>query len=606
MKIAIETQISPDVPFVLMEETLNPERNVLLFEAPHQIIEARNPAEVAPAFEAIEKALAEGHHVAGYMNYELGLALEPRLHHRLPENTPLFWFGVFRDKTLTTNQFLKDWLQQHSDEKTEAETLAKLTLTPDADFAAYRDKFDKVKEAIRAGDIYQLNLTFRAAIRNIENPLALYSAMRRNQPVAHAAMVMTGERSILSASPELFIENQDGTLETRPMKGTLRRAPTASEDLSCLAELAADEKSRAENLMIVDLMRNDLGRIADTGTVAVPDLFKVETYRSLHQMISVVRARLRPGLSLMEQMTALFPPGSVTGAPKIRAMELIDDLEESPRGIYTGAIGYFAPNGDYSFNVAIRTISLDADGNGEIGIGSGLVDDSEASAEYEECLLKMQFLKNTLPEFHLLETMAFLPDKGIIYQDHHIERLKQSARYFNYPLDETELKQLLAPFNDQVKTPLRLRLLLSKTGEITITTSMLDTTAEQKEWPVTFAEKPMDPQNPFLHHKTTNRAFYDTARTDIQNERPDIREVLFLNLNGEVTEGSFTNIFIEKDGQLFTPPLHCGLLAGTLRQHLLKTHDLKEKVLKPADLKQADALFVGNSVRGLIRARLVD
>ncbi len=606
MKTVIETQICPEVPFVLLEESLNPRRNVVLFDAPHQIIEANAIDEVVPAFEAIEAALAEGHHVAGYMNYELGLALEPRLQHRLKENTQLLWFGVFREKILTTNQFFKDWLDRMLPEHPGSNIADNLSIAPGEDFASYEARFNTVKEAISAGDIYQMNLTFKAEISGIDNPLALYKEMRRNQPVSFASLIMTGRQTILSASPELFIENEGGQLETRPMKGTLKRAPLPEQDQASQNHLQQDEKSRAENLMIVDLMRNDLSRIAESGTVEVPDLFKVETYNSLHQMISVVRAKQIEGLPLIDQMRALFPPGSVTGAPKIRAMELIDELETEPRGIYTGAIGYFAPGGDYCFNVAIRTISISDDGRAEIGIGSGLVNDSKPREEYDECLLKMQFLKSRTPDFHLLETLAFNPVTGIILKKEHIERLCNSACYFSIPVEAQDVETLLNQIVNGSETPMRLRLLLSKSGDMTISTSELDMPDENDIWPVSWASQPVDKNNVFLYHKTTHRTFYDTARADVQKNNPAIREVLFCNQDGQVTEGSFTNIFIERDGILLTPPVSDGLLQGTLREDLIASGAAIEQSLTKTDISQADCVYIGNSVRGLVRAKLIE
>ena len=612
-KIAYQTQLSLEAPFVLLEASGKPEQNVLLFEAPHQIIEAKTLNDVAPAFNEIELALASGYHVAGYMSYELGAALEPRLHHCLndepstsmPNDTPLLWFGVFAEKTLTTPQALKDFLHQRIDEGEVTSALNQLRIAPRETFASYEKKFNTVKAAIEAGDIYQLNLTFKADVKSAANPLALYAGLRRNQPVAYAGLIMTGSRSILSASPELFIENRGGNLETRPMKGTLHRAPCPEQDKKLKAQLRGDEKSRAENLMIVDLMRNDLSRIAETGSVMVNDLFKVETYRSLHQMISVVTARQKPDQPLIDQMRALFPPGSITGAPKIRAMELINDLENESRGIYTGAIGYFAPGGDYCFNVAIRTLTLNADGSGEIGIGSGLVYDSNAKAEYDECLLKLQFLKHSEPDYKLLETIAYKKGEGLLFLDEHIERVARSARYFDIPLEVKNLTSLLQQFTKEANGSMRLRVLVTKSGDITINASELEPEKKDEVWLVDWAEQRMNPANTYLYHKTTHRQFYDEPRKQAIAKTPSLREVLFLNDQGEVTEGSFTNIFIRNDEELLTPRQQAGLLPGTLRQHLIKTGRAREVRLEKEDILNAKELYVGNSVRGLIRAKLV-
>jgi len=602
---AFETQICPQAPFVLLEDSLNAKRAVLLFDQPHQIIEAQNIEQVQPAFEQIEQALDQGHHVAGFMNYELGLALEPKLHHLLPKDTPLLWFGVFKNKTLTTHQYLKDWLDQNN-LSSKTTDLENISIHPQEKFTSYEEKFKTVKNAIKEGSIYQLNLTFKADITGVDNVLALYEEMRLNQPVSYASLIMTGQQTILSASPELFVKSKDSWLETRPMKGTLKRAPSRQEDLILQKSLKEDEKSQAENLMIVDLMCNDLSRIAKTGSVSVEDLFKVETYHSLHQMISIVRAEQKPGLSLYEQMQALFPPGSITGAPKIKAMELIDQLETSPRGVYTGAIGYFAPGGDYCFNVAIRTVNLDNNGNGEVGIGAGLVYDSKAREEYDECLLKMQFLQTKRPQFSLLETMAYKKNEGILFKREHSDRLEHSANYFQIPFDRQEFEALLDSFTQNTKCDLRLRVVLSQSGTLSITPGKLDEVQSDEVWTVAWAQKPMHTKNIFLYHKTTHRDFYDMPRARMQAKDQSIKEVLFLNERGEVTEGSFTNIFIEDDkGKLQTPPLSAGLLPGTLRQNLLDTGKAYEQSLTLEDVSAAQSLYVGNSVRGLIKAKLI-
>lgn len=599
--MGFETQIYPESPFVLLENSADPKEALLLFEAPHQLITAATPDELETAFDAIEAALEQGNHVAGFMNYELGLALEPKLQHRLKDKSPLLWFGVFKDKTIISKQDLNDWLE-HKGALSERASLKHISITPQERFSTYEKKFRAVKDAISKGDIYQLNLTFKVKIEDVKHPLSLYAEMCRNQPVSYASLIMTGSQTILSASPELFIKNTDGWLETRPMKGTLKRAPTRKQDLIDQDTLRLDEKSRAENLMIVDLMRNDLSRISQTGTVTVEDLFKVETYHSLHQMISIIRAKQKPDLPLIDQMRALFPPGSITGAPKIRAMELIDDLEKKPRGIYTGAIGYFGPDKNYCFNVAIRTVTLDKEGNGEMGIGSGLLYDSKAKDEYDECLLKLKFLQNERPEFSLLETMAYTPTEGILYKTEHIDRLAHSASYFQYPFDQQEFETLLDSFIENTSTSLRLRVLLSSNGAVSITPTKLEKSVSDASWRVVWADTPMNSNNLYLYHKTTHRAFYDDARERAQKKDKTIKEVIFINERGEVTEGSFTNVFIEQAGKLVTPPLSSGLLPGTLREHLLKNQDVTEKVLTMQDFETADQIYVGNSVRGLIKA----
>ena len=375
--------------FVLLDNSSGQGAPSLLFDDPLDIIEARTPAEVGAALERLEAALGRGLHAAGFFAYELGYVLEPRLSGLMPanRNVPLLWFGLYRPPAVMTSEDVARWLAERTSGPYQF-----TDVTHAWDAAAYQRRFDLTEEMIRAGDIYQLNLTFKARFRLSGSPLAFYRDLRRKQPVAYGGIVDTGEVTVLSASPELFIEQDGRVIETRPMKGTAPRAGSEEADMEARKTLSSDIKQRAENLMIVDLMRNDLGRIAEIGSVSVTDLFTVETFHTLHQMTSGVRATLREGIGVTELLRAIFPPGSVTGAPKIRAMELIAELEREARGVYCGSIGYLSPDGQARFNVAIRTPIVFRNGTGEMGIGSGIVADSEGRKEYAECLLKMKFL----------------------------------------------------------------------------------------------------------------------------------------------------------------------------------------------------------------------
>ena len=601
----------PDAPFVLVEDSQNIQKGGFLFQNPHLLITANKIAEVQDAFSAIEAALNEGHYVAGYMTYELGLALEPRLAPKLKEPVPLMWFGVFKNRQSFTNEEINNFLSEYEEKAllNNIKINKNLSINPRLSFIKYKNIFDQVKENIKNGEIYQLNLTFKADVKGIDDPISLYARMRRSQPVSYGGLIMTGEKTILSASPELFVERKEGWVETRPMKGTLRCGPTVKHQDIERDSLRNDEKSRAENLMIVDLMRNDIGRIAKLGTVSVEHLFKIETYRSLHQMVSIIKAKRLKGLCFYDEMKALFPPGSITGAPKIRSMELIHDFEGKPRGIYTGSIGFMTPERESVFNVAIRTVEVFENGQGEIGIGSGLVHDSEVKAEYDECLLKMKFLEKDIPEFKLIETIAFSPEKGLLLLNEHMERLEGSAQYFGFIFNEEDVLTALENIISGVKFPLRLRLLLSQNGKVCVTSEKMDEPKENKVWHVAFADEPMNRENVFLYHKTTHRDFYDDARAKKQREVSEhhLDEVIFVNELGEVTEGSLTNIFIETgNGKLLTPPVDAGLLPGALRQSLLKTGQAVEQALTREDIEKAGTIYVGNSVRGLIPAKLVN
>jgi len=369
----------PQRPYALIDDSLS--GRTRLYRQPEYLIRADRPEDVPTAFRRMEEARRAGLTLAGYASYELGYLLEPRLTPLLPvaRRVPLLCFGAFRS-------------EESFDPGTIAGEGSIASLAPDWSFADYAPRFAQVLDHIAAGDVYQINLTFPMRGRVEGDPSALYRSLRLRQPVAHGGVVALGEETILSLSPELFFEVRGGRITAKPMKGTAKRGGDASGDRNAAFMLAVDEKQRAENLMIVDLLRNDLSRISRVGTVHVPKLFEIETYPTLHQMTSTVMAELLPDLSLHELLAGLFPCGSVTGAPKIRAMEIIRAIEKTPRGVYCGAVGWIASNGDMSFNVAIRTLTCFADGSAVLNVGSGIVADSTAKAEYEECLLKSRFL----------------------------------------------------------------------------------------------------------------------------------------------------------------------------------------------------------------------
>jgi para-aminobenzoate synthetase/4-amino-4-deoxychorismate lyase len=414
--------------FVLLDNSSGRGAPSLLFSTPSVIVSAMVPEQVPAALARLEAATGAGLHAAGFFAYELGYALESRIADLMPEgrNVPLLWFGLYAAPREMGEREVDHWLATH----TRSGSYQFTSVTCAWNQAEYEAKFSAVQDKIRAGDIYQLNLTFKARFRLEGSPLTFYRDMRQRQRVAYAGIVDTGEVTVLSASPELFIEQEGRLVSTRPMKGTAPRAGTPEADADVRRVLASDIKQRAENLMIVDLMRNDLGRIAEIGSVGVTDLFTVETFRTLHQMTSGVRATLNEGVGLADLIRAIFPPGSVIGAPKIRAMELIRDYETEPRGVYCGAIGHISPQGRALFNVAIRTPVVFRDGRGEMGIGSGVVYDSVGAKEYAECLLKMKFLTDPPKSFELIETLLHEAGQGFWLLDGHLGRLKASAAYF--------------------------------------------------------------------------------------------------------------------------------------------------------------------------------
>lgn len=581
---------------VLLHDNLGPDGASLLFTQPRDVLVAHNADEARSALSHLAGAAGRNLWAAGYLAYEAGFLFEERLEKFLParSETPLLWFGLY-DAPRPLSRAETDASLTGAAEGSIAE------LTPSLDLPAYEQAFARVKTLIEAGDTYQVNLTMKALFRLEGDPLGLYRRLAQSQKTAYGAYIHAGDHHVLSRSPELFVSGTGKELRARPMKGTLGRGRTRAEDEAGRLALARDEKNRAENLMIVDLLRNDLGRIAETGSVEVTDLFTVETFSSLHTMTSGIRALRRADMGLPEILENLFPCGSITGAPKLRAMEIIHEVEAGPRGLYTGSIGYIAPNGDFSFNVAIRTAIIDGQGNGTIGIGGGIVADSTARAEYEEALLKLKFLSDPAPPVTLIETFKWSPDEGFVLLDRHLDRILESAAYFALAVTRQGAADFLEAQSKGWTGPMRVRLTLSDTG--------LDLTAvplppSPPAFRFAIAPDPLDSASLWLAHKTTNRAFYDMPRQRAHDEQ-GLDEVVFRNERGELTEGSFTNLFIEKDGVLLTPALASGLLPGTLRAELIAQGRAEERVLTLADLHQADAILLGNSVRGLIRAEWV-
>nr|WP_184068622.1 aminodeoxychorismate synthase component I [Sphingosinicella soli] len=559
-----------------------------LYSGAHEIVTAMRRDEVRPALALLRRRVAEGRHVAGFLAYEAGHALEPRLAAIPQRDTegPLLWFGVFDAPQRVPPDTLLSAAAGRGVRISAPE--------PALDAARYAASVARVKALIEAGDIYQANLTFPTGLSVEGHPLALYARLRRAQRMGHGAIVFTGSTWVLSFSPELFFSLSGDTLQTRPMKGTAPRRPLAGEDSAAAAALAADPKNRAENLMITDLIRNDLARVAEAGSVRVRDAFAVERYPTVHQMTTTVEARLRRGLDAFDVVEALFPCGSITGAPKIRAMEVIDAIEARARGLYTGSIGAVGP-GTAQFNVAIRTIEI-RNQNATMGIGSGIVADSDAASEWRECGEKMAFVSASGRPFHLIETMGFTPDEGIAHLSLHLERLEDSAVRHGFRFDRHDVRNLLQAAVGALRAPARIKLVLAAGGAAAISCARMPATPVSAK--VAIMPLPVPPGDPRLAHKTSDRTFYDAAR-----RASGMDEVVFERSDGRLTEGSFTNLFVERGGVLLTPPASDGLLPGVLRRHLLETGRAREAPLTRADLE--DGFFLGNALRGLFRAVLV-
>ena len=572
----------------------------LLFEHPVGAIEATHPHDVRDAFRALEAARRAGRHLAGFFSYELGYALEPRLFRLMPEGrrSPLLSFGIFDAPRSLNACELNAFLAKRARDTEDDPVLA----PPSIDETSYTERFDKVQAYLRAGDAYQVNLTFALHVTFPGDPLALYRRLRRSARSRHGAYLALADRHILSLSPELFIEGDGTRLATRPMKGTAPRAPRLEDDDALRRALRHDPKNRAENLMIVDLLRNDLGRVARVGSVEVVAQNEIETYPTLHQMTSTIAAQLRPDSRFADIVAALFPCGSVTGAPKIRAMEIIHELEDGPRGLYCGAIGHLAPptgGNTFAFNVAIRTLELDRAGLGTLNVGSGIVADSSASGEYAECLLKARFMTDSTHSFELFETMLWERDGGYVLGPEHLARLSESARYFDFPFDAAQARARLEEAAARFAEPRqRVRLVLAEAGEITLSAAPLPGT-QTGPWKLALSPERVDSNDPFLYHKTTRRPLYAREHARLA-KLCGADEVVFQNTRGEITEGSFTNIFVARGDALLTPPVACGLLPGTLRAKLLAEDRCREATLTVDDLARAQTLYVGNSVRGLV------
>ncbi|SHL33854.1 aminodeoxychorismate synthase component I [Roseibium suaedae] len=575
-------------------------KRALLFRSASREIVCRELREVPDFLREVETARAQGAHVAGFLAYELGYAFEPKLRERWQRTGDLLgWFGVYDAPETLSLSDAEDLLAAAAGNKTSSLGPPEFDMTSDQ----YGDAFAKVRDHLAKGDIFQVNLTIRASLRHEGSPEALFLRLMRNQPVAHAAYLHLEDRAVLSLSPELFLEREGKILRTRPMKGTAPRGLDEDGDQRIACDLASDPKQRAENTMIVDLMRNDLSRISVPGSVQVTKLCDVERYQSLFQMTSTIEAELEEDVEFSRIIENLFPCGSITGAPKLSAMLIADRLETSPRGIYTGSIGHIEPSGDFAFNVAIRTLDLRKDGRCIAGTGSGVVFDSGAGPEYDECKLKLSFISRETKSFELLETLAWMPNEGFVLLERHLARLASSARYFAYDFDRERLCAELTRRAEGWSGPQRIRVLLGKDGGVSISAAPLVSASDNTVWHVRIASQRTRSDDVFLYHKTTNRAFYDDTRQQMAAES-GCDEVLFVNEAGYLTEGSFTSLFVAQNGRLLTPGLRHGLLPGTFRAGLLEQGIAVEADLRREDLGGAK-VFVGNSVRGLIPVTVI-
>lgn len=554
------------------------------FDAPLQTLVAHTPAEVRPLLAQVDRLAREGRWCVGYVRYEAAPAFDAALAVHTADG-PLAWFGIY-ERPL-------DWPEAPALPPAAAQWQSSLTRA-DFDLA-----MDRIHGAIAAGDLYQINYTAPLLGALQGHPRALFAALQRAQPGGYAAYIDNGIEQVLSVSPELFFDWNGDQILARPMKGTAPRGATADEDAQQVAQLRASPKERAENVMIVDLLRNDLSRLATPHSVRVPELFRVEALPTVFQMSSDVTASTRAGTTLDDVFAALFPCGSVTGAPKVQAMRLIHALEPQPRGIYCGAIGVVRPGGHATFNVAIRTVTV-KDGAARCGIGSGITYDATAEGEWQEWRNKRAFLERASQPFDLLETLRL--QDGVLHDaPRHLARLARAARHFGYPCPEAALAAALTQQAARHPHGLwRVRLLLGADGTAQAESFSLDTTPARVR--VRLAHAPFEAAgSEFVRYKTTRRAHYDAvAPTD-----PDQFDTLLWNARGELTEGTRCNLAVRLDGRWRTPPLHCGLLDGVARARYLDEGRIEEGVVRVDELPHAQGLAVFNSLRGWMDAELI-
>lgn len=590
--------------FILLETGLpGPEnRYSYIFYEPVDSIEIQDgtPGAVRDAIQRLD-SIPDTHYAAGYITYETGYYLHQKLYRFTDDNPPGIRFGIYNEPVRfdhETGNFNRQVPPGFDNRKG---TYSVENIHPVICKKDYIPAVERIRKYIEEGYTYQVNYTTKLEFTFNGSPSALYAVLRKAQPTAYSALIRRGDSWILSFSPELFFKIENGIITSKPMKGTIGRGRTNDEDVKHAKHLKSDEKNRAENLMIVDLLRNDIGTMAATGSVTVPSMFDVEKYRTVMQMTSTVTGELRNNLSWYDIISNMFPCGSVTGAPKLRTMEIIKELERHKRGVYTGAIGMIKPGGDAVFNVPIRTIEIKGD-SGFMGIGSGIVWDSDPEEEYEECLLKAHFLTQPYKPIELIESMRY--ENGYHRPAMHLDRLLDSARYFDIPVERETVETLLQKNEKELdkEAMYKIRLTVNEEGDIRIDHEKISPDIKQ---PVRLklCSTPTDSADRFLYHKTTRRELYQTEFKKAQEE--GYFDVIFQNERGEITEGAITNVYMKENNMLYTPPVECGLLNGIYRRMLLNEKKTGEKTITVDAFLNANEIYVSNSVRGLLEARIV-
>jgi para-aminobenzoate synthetase/4-amino-4-deoxychorismate lyase len=580
-------KIKPQSGFVKQNEVLLEEnKEWLYFSNPHRIITTEKLEDVLPALREIERLIAVNDwHAAGFLSYEAASAFDSALQTKPGTEFPYLWFGLYPEPRIVT-------LPGPAGSK------PSLDWHPITDRESYNAAIAKIKDCIAEGKTYQVNYTMRMQTGFTGNAWDFFLHLAQNQS-NHAAYIDIGQYVICSASPELFFQLNRDTITSRPMKGTAKRGRTTVEDNEQSEWLINSKKNRAENVMIVDMIRNDLGKIAEVGSVQVPHLFEMERYPTLWQMTSTVTAKTHA--SLTEIFTALFPCGSITGTPKISTMKIIAKLENTPRKIYTGTIGYISPQRKASFNVAIRTLLIDQDSQrSEYGIGGGIVWDSSSIDEYAEALLKAQVLVQQPLHFSLLETLLWTQEDGFFLQEKHTARMLDSATYFDIPITKEKLEDYLKQISSAFFTPQRVRVLLDQAGRLQHESAVFKIIKDNQTLKACLAKAAVDSGNVFLFHKTTQREVYESARQGFE----EFDDVLLYNEFGELTEFTIGNLVVELNGQLLTPPISCGVLAGTFRAYLVEASQVLERTIKIDQLNKCAKIFRVNSIRRWQRVQI--
>ncbi len=592
----------PKDNFVFLETNRFDKDNsrTFLFSNPIRVISCYKLKDVKSAFSELEEYISKGYYAAGFISYEAGFSFEEQLKDLDINSTfPLLWFGIYKNPTILTHKERIGLLQNKKF------PYAVKNINSNISKEEYVDNIKKIKSFIRKGDTYQVNYTFKYKFDFSGSLCSFYEDLKEKQSVSYSALIKTSEVSILSLSPELFFRKDKDAIEVRPMKGTIDKGKNLEEDNLNRKILGESLKNRSENVMIVDLLRNDLGRISRSGTVKTKKLFEVEKYETLLQMISIVKSSLKKNVTPYDLFKAIFPSGSVTGAPKISTMKIINSLEKESRGVYTGGIGFFAPNKEAIFNVAIRTILIDNKKNkGEMGVGSGIVYDADPYNEFDECKLKVDFLTKKKNNFKLIETILHHPKKGYFLLKFHLDRLLSSAEYFNFKCDKKYILKKLKKLETHFKSGFsyKVRLLLDRAGKIDLGFSKINMNGKLAK--VRFSTKKTSKEDLFLYNKTTNRDLYDEEHK--KWSKRGYFDIIFTNKENQITEGAISNIIIKKNGYFYTPSVECGLLNGVFRRSLLKNgkFPIRERVLYKGDIEKADEIYMVNSVRGMVKVKL--